>query len=83
MEKCKLCSKQIKSILYENDDVYIGECNCGLPIVVLKRHTKYPTHEEKQKCVFRLLVWLKDEMKYDLDMEQEFDEHFHVHARLK
>jgi len=54
-----------------------------LPIVVLKRHTKYPTHEEKQKCVFRLLVWLKDEMKYDLDMEQEFDEHFHVHARLK
>jgi len=81
---CELCrlyeNREIVTRLYHEDDVCIV-INCkvhNVPILVLKRHTAFPTQEELSHLK-KIALKLFPEMHFRDSSSGSIRDHFHLH----
>jgi len=76
---CELCEgKIITKLYYQDDKVIVVDCSTHLkPMIVLRRHTAYPTQEE-MRYLKEIAVRLFPEMSFR--GPASIRDHFHWHA---
>lgn len=86
---CPLCiRKQKTQWIYEDELISIFYCeSCGVPLVVLNRHTMSPTEEELNRMEDKADEWGKEiygEGRFFIDRDQrKIRDHLHYHIRTK
>ena len=86
---CPLCVREQKTQwIYEDEFISIFYCEtCGVPLVVLNRHTMSPTPEELIYMKKKAEYWGKEiygEGRFYIDRKQrKIQNHLHWHIRLK
>jgi len=84
-EECPLCNLEKLTTWYEETDTYIlCDClTCNVPMVVLVRHSKEPTTEERRVALNALIKLANkkygDGQWYPRGMRQ-IPDHWHLHA---
>jgi hypothetical protein len=83
---CPLCvAEQRTAWLYADDVCWVALCStCGVPMVVLRRHTTEPTPAEKRHMLDALISSVRKSctgpIRITSDMRTH-PEHYHLHAR--
>lgn len=81
-ESCELCEGRKETRRYYEDHLFwIADCKtCGVPMVVLRRHSVTPTREEKDFMKKALLHFAGPGFRID-QKRRSIPDHFHMHAR--
>lgn len=81
---CPLCRlargfDRVTKVYFEDEKVIVVDCKtCGVPMIVLKRHTVYPTQEEVEHLK-SVALKLFPNRRFRAE-PRSIKEHFHWHA---
>lgn len=86
-DDCQLCEAEEITRRYHEDSLcWVADCaTCGVPMVVLRRHSTQPTRREVAHMLDMLQLCCPPHKKgYSIDLERRsIPDHWHCHARPK